>query len=132
MSNVFDYVNSISLSKKDMMTGTENDLLAEKEYVPFIVNKSLSYFVDSIFHVNEINQFPNLDNKLQYDYLRGALVSRKRFSKWVKKEITDDIKAISEYYNCNYQRSAEILKIINKNDLSMIKQLLQKGGVQKK
>ena len=113
------------------MTGTDNDLLAEKDYVPFIVNKSLSYFVDSILYANEINQYPNLDNKLQYQYLLNSVPKGKRFSKWSKKEITEDISAISEYYNCNYQKSAEILKIINKKDLGMIKQLLQKGGVRK-
>ena len=132
MSNVFDYVNSINVTKKDIMTGSDNDLLMEKEYVPFIVNKSLSYFVDSILYANEINFYPDLDKKLQYEYLLHSISKGKRFSKWSKKEITEDINAISEYYQCSYRKSAEILKIINKNDLGMIKQLLQKGGVQKK
>jgi len=52
--NPFDFVNSISFAKKDLMTNTENDDLSEKGYVPFIVNKSLSYFADTLLHANEI------------------------------------------------------------------------------
>ena len=32
--NPFDYVNAINYSKKDLMTGTDNDELAEKDYQP--------------------------------------------------------------------------------------------------
>ena len=46
--NPFDYVNSINDIKKNLMVGTENDELAEKDYNAFLVNKSLSYFIDTI------------------------------------------------------------------------------------
>ena len=48
MTNPFDYVNSVSSSKKDMMRDTENDELAEKDYNPFIVNRALSYHQDCV------------------------------------------------------------------------------------
>ena len=38
----FDYVNSINFTKKNLMKNTANDELAEKDYVPFIVNQGLS------------------------------------------------------------------------------------------
>ena len=129
MPGVFDYVNSINNSKDDLFTA-EKESEADKIYVPFIVNRSFSYFVDSILYSNEINQYPHLTSKQQYHYLLHSLPKGKRFSKWSKKEITDDLKSVSEYFQCNLTKSAEILKIINKNDLGMIKQQLQKGGVQ--
>lgn len=131
MSNVWDFVNSINTTKKDMMSDTENDSLAEKDYVPFMVNKSLSYFVDTILYSNEINKYPFLDKKMQYTYYLHAIPKGKRFCKWSKKEITEDLEAISEYFQCNYRKSAEILRTINKSDLALIKQVLQKGGVHK-
>jgi len=124
----FYYVNAVSDSKKDLMVGTENDELAEKGYNPYLTNKSLSYHVDAILYVNEMNQYASLDNKLQFDYYLHGLPKKKRFSKWSKKQENEDIEVVSEWYGCNYSKAAEILKIINKNTLDLIKHKLQKGG----
>ncbi len=124
----FDYVNAVSDSKKDLMVGTENDELAEKGYNSYLTNKSLSYHVDAILYVNEMNQYASLDNKLQFDYYLHGLPKKKRFSKWSKKQENEDIEVVSEWYGCNYSKAAEILKIINKNTLDLIKHKLQKGG----
>ena len=78
----FDYVNSVTDNKKNMMVGTENDELAEKSYNPFLTNKSLSYYMDTILYANEINQYSMLDNKLQYEYYLHGIPKKKRFSKW--------------------------------------------------
>ena len=80
----FDYVNSINHGKKNLMEGTDNDELAESDYVPFLTNRSLSYFTDTIYYSNEINQYPHADNKLQYDYLINSIRPKKRYAKWVK------------------------------------------------
>lgn len=127
--NVFDYVTAVSDTKKDIMTGTENDDLAEKGYNPFITNKALSYHVDSILFANDMNLHPSLDNRLQFDYFLHSLPKKKRFSKWAKKTENEDIDLICEYYSCNYTRATEILKIINNKQLDLLKQKLQKGGV---
>ena len=130
--NPFDFVNAINDTKKNLMVGTENDELAEKGYTPFMVNKSLSYFVDTILYANEINQYAYLDNKLQFEYYLNGIPKKKRFSKWSKKVEDKDIEAITQYYQCNYTRAAEILSIINKEELDLLKNKLQKGGVIKK
>jgi hypothetical protein len=130
--NPFDYVNAINDTKKNLMVGTDNDELAEKGYIPFMVNKSLSYFIDTILYANEINEYAHIDNKLQFEYYLNGIPKKKRFSKWAKKEKSDDLDVICEYYGCNYTRAAEIHKIINKTNIDFMKQKLQKGGVIKK
>jgi len=130
--NPFDYVNAINDTKKNLMVGTDNDELAEKGYTPFMVNKSLSYFIDTILYANEINEYAHIDNKLQFEYYINGIPKKKRFSKWAKKEKSDDLDIICEYYGCNYTRAAEIHKIINKGNIDFMKQKLQKGGVIKK
>ena len=55
--NPFDYVNAINYSKKDIMV-TRDD---EKVYVPFMVNRSRSYFSDTLLLANEMNKFHHLD-----------------------------------------------------------------------
>jgi hypothetical protein len=127
--NPFDYVNAINDTKKNLMVGTDNDELAEKGYTPFMVNKSLSYFIDTILYANEINEYAHIDNKLQFEYYLNGIPKKKRFSKWAKKEKSDDLDIICEYYGCNYTRAAEIHKIINITNIDFMKQKLQKGGV---
>lgn len=61
----FDYVNEINVSKKDIMTGTDNDVLAEKGYDAFLTNRSLSNFPDTVWLANEMNTRHDIDNKLQ-------------------------------------------------------------------
>ena len=55
---------SLLQTKKSIIT-PEN----EKEYKPYIVNRAISQHNDTILYVNEMNRFPNLDNKLQYNQL---------------------------------------------------------------
>lgn len=126
--NPFDYVNSINHNKRDLMTRTENDELAEKSYVPFIVNKALSYFPDTIFHSNEMNRHNHLDFKLQYHYLLNSIRSQKRFAKWVKKDELNDLDMVKEYYGYNNERASEALSILSSKQLLQIKEKLEKGG----
>ena len=122
----FDYINSINNKNKDMMTNTENDELAEKSYNAYLTNRSLSYFIDTILYANDMNMMAHLDNKMQYQYYMHAVPKKNRFSKWAKKDTTD-IDVITEFYKCNLTRANEILKIINKDELDLMKQKLQQA-----
>ena len=77
MSNPFDYVNSINISKKDIM----HDDISEKSYPAFMVNRALSYFNDTVLYANEMNVNHHIDNKLQYHFLINIIRKKKRFSK---------------------------------------------------
>lgn len=110
--NPFDYVNSINSTKQNLMRGTENDELSEKEYTPYVVNKALSYFADTILYANEINMYGLADNKMQYEYLLYSIRKGKRFSKWVKKDSSDAIDSISKYYQVNKKRAEEYALIL--------------------
>lgn len=124
----FDFVNSINSSaKKDLMTGSENDELAESSYVPFVVNKSLSYFADTVLHANEMNQC-QIGNRLQYHYLLNSVRPAKRFAKWVKSENTEDMEAVKEYYGFSNEKASQALTILSSENLHYIKQKLQRGG----
>lgn len=127
--NPFDFVNSINQTKVDMMTGTENDELAEKGYVPFIVNKALSYFPDTLLYVNEVNKLAHIDNKLQYHYLLNSIRAQKRYSKWAKKEDSDDLEVVKQYYGYSNEKAYQALSILSKDQLNYIKKQLEQGGI---
>ena len=94
--NPFEYVKAINTSKKNIMI----DDISEKEYPPFLVNRSLSYFQDTILYANEMNKHFHIDSRLQFDFLKQIIRKRKRFSKWNKADKSDDINVIKEYYGC--------------------------------
>ena len=124
--NLSDFLTSINSSKENLV---EKEPLCEKEYIPFVVNKCLSYFPDTIFYANQINVRPGLDKKMQYDYLRLSVSKRKRFSKWFKEEKNDNIKLIQEYYGYSYRRAKEVLGCLTDDNIRTIKDSLKTGGV---
>lgn len=127
MSNPFDYINSVSYNKKNVMRGTENDELAEKGYVPFIVNRGLSYYPDTIFHANEMNMHSELDNKLAYEYFLNSIRPRKRFSKWFKKDESQTIEVIMEYYKCGYSKARDYARVLTEEQVKELQKRLYTG-----
>ena len=128
MSNPFQYLETINTTKTNLMRSSENDELAERGYNPFLVNRGLSYFPDTISYANEMNLNHELDSKLQYEFLLNVVRKRKRFSKWHKKEEDEVLDVITEYYNCNLTRAREYKKILTDDQLNEIRAKLVKGG----
>ena len=120
-----DWLNSINFTKQNLI----EDPLVEKEYVPYIINRSLSYFPDTLFHANEMNQKHFLPKKMQYDYLRTVVRKRRRFSKWDKKAEYSDLEFIKQYYGYSTKKALEILPLLSKDQIAYIKSLT--GGVRK-
>jgi len=115
--NPFDVLNSINYTKKNLI---DDGVCEEKQYLPFIVNKGLSYFPDTLFHANEINFRNFLPKKLQYDYLLLSVRKRKRFSKWLKNVEPVGIKCVARYYNISSRRAEEYMKLLSKAQLKVI------------
>tara|TARA_B100002019_G_scaffold142592_1_gene122889 strand:+ start:284 stop:673 length:390 start_codon:yes stop_codon:yes gene_type:complete len=122
-----DYLNSINFNKNNLMD--DEDPMWEKKYPAFIVNKCLSGFVDTIMFSNEINQYPGLDNKLQYDFYLNSIRKKKRFSPWLRKDKVQDLDAVKQYYGYSNEKALQALKILNKDQLKFIRDRLNVGGV---
>jgi len=116
--NIWDIINSINLSKKNLY---ESGDMTDKEYLPFIVNKSLSYFNDTLFHANEMNVHYHLPKQMQYEYLLTQIRPRKRFSKWLKKTEDKDVDCIMAYYNISNKRAIEYKFLLSKSQLQKIR-----------
>ena len=128
--NTFSYVNAIN-SGKDIMTGTDNDALAEKGYNAFIVNRQFSYFPDTILVANEMNRNAHLDNKLQFSFLINMIRPRKRFTKWSKTEHHDDLEAVVQYFGYSYEKAKQVIDILSSQQIEQIKKKLERGGLKK-
>lgn len=120
----FDFINSIN-NGKDIMV----DEATENAYVPFVVNRGLSYFADTIMYANALNQVVNIDNKLQYHYLINTIMPRKRFSKWAKKDDDSNIELVMNNYNYSYEKAVQALSLLTKQQLDALKNKNNKGGI---
>lgn len=123
--NFFDYVNSISYDKENLVNRDD----FQDVYVPFVTNRALSYYLDTLFFANEMNRFPSIPKENHYLYLLNKIKPRKRFSKWYKKEEDDpDLELIISYFNFSREKAKVALKILSEDDLNEIRKRLERGG----
>jgi hypothetical protein len=122
----FDFLNAINQTKQDLL---RDDPLNEKDYSPFMVNRGLSYFADTVMMANEMNQHGGIPKKWQNDFLLTTVAKKKRFSKWHKKEADSQaILLIMEYYKYSSERAREVFDILTPEQIKMIEEKLYKGG----
>lgn len=118
--NVFDYV-------KALYKHQENEDLTE--YVPFIVNRALSFSKDTILYANEMNLNYNLDPRLQYDYYFNSIRRGSRSARWIKSPKPDtDFLAVQQFFKYNGQKTRQALAILNNQQLEKIRENLIEGG----
>lgn len=121
----FDFINAINLTKENLF----EDPQAEKDYAPFMVNRGLSYFHDTVLYANEMNRYASIPKEWQFSFFLNTIPKKKRFSKWVKKDSeTKSIQLLKEYYGYSFERAKEALTVISKEQLAMIEEKLYKGG----
>jgi hypothetical protein len=125
--NPFEYLNAINTTKKDIMV----DDVAEKAYTPFMVNRGLSYFPDTVLFANEMNLNHHLDNRLQFDFFINIIRKKKRFSKWAKASELENIDVIKEYYGYSNEKAKSVLPLFNDEQIEIIKTRIYKGGKRK-
>ena len=77
--------------------------------------------------VNEINQLPHLDKKLQFDFLLNSVRSRKRFTPWLKASKIEDLEYVKEYYGYSNDKAKQALDILTDEQIATVKQKLKKG-----
>lgn len=129
MSSPFDYVKDIQRGKRDIIRNSENPEKAEALYNPFIVNRALSFYPDSILYSNEMNRRAELDKVMQFDYLINTVRSMKRDHQWIKKSKDDeDAELLAEYFGMSPQKVHEALRVLTKDQIADIKKRTIKGG----
>ena len=121
--NPFDVLNSINYSKEDIL-----DEDNESKYPAFMVNRGLSYFQDTVLLANEMNRNHHIDGRLQYDFLKGVIRKRKRFSKWVKKAQVADIDVVKEFYGYSDAKAESVIDLIDKDQIEEMKSKMSKCG----
>ena len=120
-----DYLNTINYSK-DYLMG--DDPGWEKNYTPYVINKCMSHHMDTVIFANEMNRYPNLDKRLQYDFYINTVRPKRRFSPWGKKQTVKDLALVKKYYGYSNEKAIQALRILTPDQLNYIKEKLNKGG----
>jgi hypothetical protein len=122
----FDFLNAINTTKKDLL---REDPLNEKDYSPYMVNRGLSYFSDTVMMANEMNKHSGIPKKWQNDFLLTTVSKKKRFSQWHKKEKnSESLQLVMDYYKYSTERAKEVLSIFTDDQIEIIKQKMYRGG----
>lgn len=120
-----EIIPSILQTKKSVI----HDDIDLKDYVPFVVNRALSYHIDCVLYVNQLNINHGIDKDMQYSYLLNTIRSMKRkYQPWQKTEADKNIECVKEYFGYSNQKAKEALRILNDEQIAEIKRRTDKGG----
>lgn len=121
----FDFINAINDTKENLFL----DPQANKDYEPWMVNKGLSQFPDTVLYANEMNHHYSIPKEWQFFFLLNSIPRKKRFSKWAKKDPkTDSLSFVMEYYGYSMEKAKQALGVLSEVQLDLIKEKLYKGG----
>lgn len=116
--DVFDLINDASLTKKNLMRGSEDDEAAESVYSPVTANRAFSMHPSSVLHANLMNLHHSLPKRAQYEFYLYSLpkLNRKSKGKWPKEEKDPLLDAIQLYYKCSRTVAKQYEKLLSKDD----------------
>lgn len=121
-----EIIPSILQTKKSVI----NDDIDQKDYVPFVVNRALSFHLDCILYVNEINLHPGMDKDMQYQYLLNTIrPMRRKFQPWQKTETDKNLQYVKEYFKYSNSKAKEALRVLTDEQITDIRIKIDKGGV---
>lgn len=124
MAALKDILKSINRTK-DLSVITEENA---SDYSPFIVNRCLSYFPDTVLYVDEMNKRPNIPRHIQFLFLVTAISKRNRFHPWLKKNISENIELIKKAYGVSFKQAVEIEPLLSEESINILKESLNEGG----
>ena len=119
--NPFDYVKAIN---------EKRPIAHIRDYNPFLTNRALSYYLDTVLIANEMNKSPMLPHQCQFDFLNEHIRKGKRYTSWYKETENPHLEMVMEYYNYSKQKALAALQVLTQADLRDIQTKLDKGGTQ--
>lgn len=120
----FEILTIITLTKK--LPPAED---IQGSYVPYLINRGLSFYPDTVFHANYMNGSHWVPKVQQFDFFVNSIPSRKRFAKWAKKLKEDEnLELIKQYFGYNNEKARKALSLLNEQQIEQIKQEFIQGG----
>ena len=100
----------------------------EKEYKPFVINRSLSNIMDTVLFAHELNRLPNMPVYDQYKFYYYAIPKKRRFAQWCKPSKDKYLQVVMEYYDYNERKAQSALKLLSESQCEELAKRIDKGG----
>ena len=127
MYELKDYLKAINETKENLLD--TNDITWQKKYPPYVINRCMSMFYDTVMHSNEMNGLHFLPKRMQFHYFINSIRKKRRFGgKWLSQTKLKNLALIKEYYGYSNSKAKEALNILSENHIENIKIELIKGG----
>ena len=97
------------------------DDITEDAYNGFMINRSLSYFNDTVMIANEMNINHHIDNRLQFSFLLNIIRKKRRFSKWITPETVSDVEVVKAYYGYSNEKAKQALSLLTNEQIDLMK-----------
>ena len=126
MIGLTKYLTAINWSKEKLLDTDDKDW--EKKYPPYIINKGLSYFPDTVMYANEMNRLHHATKHMQFSFLLNTIRPKKRFSKWLNASKLSNLDVVKQYYGYSNEKAKQALELLTKKQIEYIKETLYRGG----
>lgn len=120
----FDFIKSVSNSKKDLMKDNPDNV---KDYKAYVVNHGLSFYPDTVLIANDMNLYPEIPVASQYYYYMGAIRKSNRYSEWHKLKKNEDLDLVQKVYQVRREIAKQYLKLLSTDDLTKLRDLTETG-----
>jgi hypothetical protein len=131
MYELKDYLKAINETKTPLLD--TDDITWEKKFSPFVINRCLSMFYDTIMHSNEMNGLHFLPKRMQFHYLINSIRKKKRFGgKWLSQSKLKNLDVVKEYYGYSNSKAKEALNLLSDGQIEALTMSLNKGGRKRK
>lgn len=125
MTSPFDFIKSFNDKSKYLLESE----LDEKDYSPWVINKGMTFTMDTVMFANQANKMYGLDKKLQHDFYYYGVPKGKRFGKWITKDkISDTLQMVMDIYNCNLNVAMQYMKLLSEDQIKLIRDKFEQGG----
>lgn len=119
----FSIINDLGRAKQ--MTFEE----AEKQFSPYLTNKSFGFYYDTIMYANEMNRSPHLPKSMQFEFYRTGVRPKSRFGGWKKApKSPENMTLIMEYYKYSESKALAALAILTEEQIDIIRHKMNRGG----
>ena len=123
----FDIIKTFQ-DKSGFPLDTELD---EKQYVPFVINKGLSFEQSYVAYADIMNTYPDLPARMQCQFYYNVLPKGKKYSKWLKSEADGNeatVLLIQNYFSINKKLAEQYCQLLNDEQIEIIRKRSDQGG----
>lgn len=112
----FDYLKSINEKNVEFKADASLD-----GYNQYIINTALSYHIDTVLQVNQLNTLGIIiPDRQHYDYLFNTVRKRRRYAKWNKNHHDQNLEAVKDYFQYNAVKAKQAMDVLNDQQLQQI------------